>query len=260
MHYHHRRIEMVEACQDKTLGGRVWDASIVVADVLQSLLCNAMEQVQWVDADKLKRAYAALDMSNAHDWHELISGDQALIVLNRQAASIVIKTFTSPINVLDLGCGAGLTGIALSSMLQPSSRVLLTDLVDIMPLTHRNLEHNASQHVKCMPLDWSEAQQNMHAVSERWEQAYTRPFVKVDVVLAADVAYNSATHHLLIGTWRTLIHHGAWVLFAYKPRYPDMETVIFRLIRSNGWACIPLARHYGVHLFIVGSRPSVLKG
>ncbi|KAF9432934.1 Methyltransferase-like protein 21D [Entomortierella beljakovae] len=96
---------------------------------------------------------------------------------------------TSPINILELGSGTGIVGLAAARLLSKNtcrhgSKVVLTDKENVVPLLQRNLEKNSSDGVELESrvLDWeavsgikSKASPSSTATSEADQSLETEP-------------------------------------------------------------------------------------
>ena len=166
----------------------------------------------------------------------------------------------------------------------PNIELVLTDLPEIIPFTKDNvLQHqlfgtNSTDlnrldvfqgcSVAVGALDWTSSQllqdANIarHNIIQRCHPDFTSTsdclpefddiFPEQDVIIAADVAYNTATHDALITTLVTLSSRNTLILFAYKSRFPETEAIFFQLARKASLRVVGvLGRACGVHVFLL---------
>ncbi|PNS20521.1 Protein-lysine N-methyltransferase rrg1 [Sphaceloma murrayae] len=138
--------------------------------------------------------------------------------------ALISATFKR-LNVIELGCGCGINGIALAQSI-PDSDVLLTDLPEAEPLVKRNIEAAnlaISSKAAFAPLDWSRKLPPKIA---------SRNF---DMIIAAECIYNSDSIPPLVKTIQTLVARSpkAIVIIATKFRH-DSELEFFSLAAKAG--------------------------
>ncbi|KAJ5142903.1 uncharacterized protein N7515_001690 [Penicillium bovifimosum] len=132
----------------------------------------------------------------------------------------------TPLQVVELGAGCGIVGIALAQML-PNCSVLLTDLPEVGEIITRNI--NAAQpatmsSLRYQNLDWDDPPENL----------CSQP---IDLILVSDCTYNSDSLPALVSALDRLVRTSpeAIILVALKRRH-DSETVFFELMESAGFA------------------------
>jgi predicted nicotinamide N-methyase len=114
--------------------------------------------------------------------------------------------FASKCNVLELGAGTGIVAVVLSILRglfnSPviSGKIITTDLPSALPLLQSNITSNQSLYPGNAPkgvvLDWGEPDISTQVAS----------FVSgIDVIVMADVTYNTASFPALVGTLSRLI-------------------------------------------------------
>ncbi|KAJ5788327.1 hypothetical protein N7457_003317 [Penicillium paradoxum] len=137
-------------------------------------------------------------------------------------------TRDQPLQVVELGAGCGIVGIALAQML-PNCSVLLTDLPEVEEIITRNI--NAAQPATMSTLhyqnlDWDDPPENL----------CPRP---IDLILVSDCTYNSDSLPALVAALDQLVRRSpeAIILVALKRRH-DSETVFFDLMRSAGFTAV----------------------
>ncbi|MDA0660686.1 MAG: methyltransferase domain-containing protein [Planctomycetota bacterium] len=104
------------------------------------------------------------------------------------------------VKVLELGCGLGLTGIVAG---HHTSQVVMTDYQPtVLQFAELNWRHNLTTPFRGEVLDWREPRQDLAA----------------DVVLAADVAYESRALEPLVRAFRALTRPGGRILLVEPGR------------------------------------------
>lgn len=127
-----------------------------------------------------------------------------------------------PLQVVELGAGCGIVGIALAQML-PNCSVLLTDLPEVEDIITRNInaaQPAAKSTLHYQNLDWDDPPDNL----------CPQP---IDLILVSDCTYNSDSLPALVSALDQLVRTSpeAIILVALKRRH-DSETVFFDLMRS----------------------------
>ena len=127
-------------------------------------------------------------------------------------------------NVLELGSGCGIVGIAFSQMVS-RCKVLLTDLPEVSDLLYNNISEArpaSESGVTMEPLDWDQV-----LPQEVKAQTY-------DLILVSDCTYNVDSLPALVKTLRNLISCSplASVVISMKIRHPS-EVVFFDLMFEN---------------------------
>ncbi|KAJ7252757.1 putative methyltransferase-domain-containing protein [Mycena haematopus] len=116
-----------------------------------------------------------------------------------------------PLRILELGAGTGIVSILLG-VIRPEDRIIATDVASAMPL----LQHNIATNESCVEgavLDWDE-DEFPECVQECGA---------FDVIVMADVTYNTASFPSLVRTLKTLVNLSPKrprVLLGYKERDP----------------------------------------
>lgn len=128
------------------------------------------------------------------------------------------------INVLELGAGCGIVGIALAHYF-PNCMVHLTDLVEAQDILAKNLNEAtpaANSSLRFQILDW-----NVDSRGTRLER-------DVDLVIISDCIYNSDTCPDLVRTVCrvSLVSPRCRILVAAKRRH-DSEDVFFDLMQDS---------------------------
>jgi len=113
------------------------------------------------------------------------------------------------LRVLELGTGTGLVSIVLGA-LRPDDRVIATDVASAMPLLQQNIDANRSP-VEAAVLDWDD---------EEFPEC-VQQCEGFDVLIMADVTYNTASFPSLVRTLKTLVNLSTrqpQVVLGYKER------------------------------------------
>ncbi|KAJ7504410.1 putative methyltransferase-domain-containing protein [Mycena galericulata] len=134
-----------------------------------------------------------------------------------------------PLQILELGAGTGIVSIVLGA-LRPDDHIIATDVESAMPLLRHNIAANDSR-VEAAVLDWDEQLPD-------WVGAF-------DMIIMADVSYNTASFPSLVRTVKGLVN-----LNEKKPRvvvgYKERDVSEREL-----WAMLDTA---GIKLTLVGRR------
>ena len=137
------------------------------------------------------------------------------------------------LNILELGAGCGIVGIALSAVLR-NPQILLTDLPEAVEILTHNLALLPSSKPIHQVLDWSESLP-VNVQSTKW-----------DVAVVADCTYNPDVVPDLVTTLGRVAEGNPelMVLLAMKVRH-ESEMVFFELMDKYKWvvdekAAIPL--------------------
>ncbi|KAI9980102.1 hypothetical protein PInf_026700 [Phytophthora infestans] len=143
-------------------------------------------------------------------------------------------------HVLELGAGPGAVGLALASTCEVSS-LLFTDLESVVPLTRDNARFAARHHESIATLI---ASNRLNVQPLRWGEPLDDNIAsrRVDVVVASDCLYESASHSALMSTLQELTdiserdpasQHLPIVLLAFKQRIPENEKLFFESISEH---------------------------
>ncbi|OQD82768.1 hypothetical protein PENANT_c020G04321 [Penicillium antarcticum] len=135
---------------------------------------------------------------------------------------------SSPLQVVELGAGCGIVGIALASML-PNCSVLLTDLPEVESIITRNIEEAQTapqSSVEYQNLDWDSPPDDL----------CSRP---IELILVSDCTYNADSLPALVNVLDRLVRTSpdAIILVALKRRH-DSETAFFDLMGSAGFTAV----------------------
>lgn len=137
------------------------------------------------------------------------------------------------INVVELGAGCSLLGIAVASYLSkshhPSPHVYCTDLASQIPLIRENIaiNHLKEEHITAHELDWS-SQENLNTFQHILLTDTTNT---VDIILAADVLYQSdMTTHFFHTLSSLATPEHTIILLAQKIRFNSSGTTSRELV------------------------------
>eukprot|EP00928_Gymnodinium_smaydae_P082043 TRINITY_DN65476_c0_g1_i1.p1 TRINITY_DN65476_c0_g1~~TRINITY_DN65476_c0_g1_i1.p1 ORF type:complete len:265 (+),score=42.80 TRINITY_DN65476_c0_g1_i1:77-871(+) len=128
-------------------------------------------------------------------------------------------------SVVELGAGPGLPGLVCAKL--GASSVVLTDLIELVPLMDRNIELNSMEAVvRSETLDWLKASESPLAAKNRAANA-----PPLDLLVAADVVYVEEQEPLM-GAMLALMEPGhTELVLAYKNRNPgDREYLNSRIL------------------------------
>jgi predicted nicotinamide N-methyase len=128
----------------------------------------------------------------------------------------------SILNVLELGAGCGIFGIALAQM-RPRTTVTLTDLPEAEEIITRNISHAhpaEGSRVHFKVLDWDDRPREILADRE-----------VIDLILVSDCTYNADSLPFLVRTLDQLIRTSpaALILVSLKRRH-ESESIFFGLM------------------------------
>jgi len=169
---------------------------------------------------------AGIILSAALTYHPPSALPEELNAFN----SSVISTSTR-IKVLEVGCGVGILGISIAAAF-PQSQVVMTDLSDAQSLVEQNIKLNLR--------GYPHLKRNANFRSLDWE---TRPYPEwttaehFDLIVMADVTYNTATFLALADTLEHLLRSGSKgsrVICCGKRRH-DEEEGFWRLVKERGF-------------------------
>lgn len=150
-----------------------------------------------------------------------MQADSSMPLLERALLSATFRR----LNVLELGCGCGVVGIALAQTVTDCS-VVLTDLPEVDELVERNIEAAfpaISSSIEFTPLDWE---------AELPLSVQSRSF---DIIIAAECIYNTDSIPPLVNTICALLARSpkAIVLVSTKVRH-ESEAMFHDLAQKSG--------------------------
>ena len=139
------------------------------------------------------------------------------------------KKRQSPFNVLELGAGCGIAGIALAQMMS-NCAVFLTDLPEAQEMLQMNIENAQLGH-----------KSSLHLGLLEWGTELPADFIadKIDLVLISDCTYNADSCSALVDTLSRVHQHspGVKILVALKRRH-EAEALFEYIMDSNGFQAI----------------------
>ncbi|KAL1793211.1 hypothetical protein ACET3X_008193 [Alternaria dauci] len=153
----------------------------------------------------------------------------ALTIPNSDLAKALLPSTSTPhFNVLELGTGCGMVGIAIARTI-PNSKVLLTDLEEAREIVERNIHYAieaSGASLDFMELDWDADLPDI----------LQSPSEQLDLVVAADCTYNPDSSPALVNTLTRLAKTSPEVVIAIamKMRHSS-EEVFFELMQDAGF-------------------------
>ncbi|KAJ5096077.1 methyltransferase-domain-containing protein [Penicillium alfredii] len=152
--------------------------------------------------------------------HQTINGSEGIPSLRR----LLVDESPTPLQIVELGAGCGIVGIALAAML-PCCSVLLTDLPEAQEIVTHNINVARSAPMSTIDfrtLDWDEP-----------PDLCGRP---IDLILVSDCTYNADSLPALVSVLDRLVRSSpdAIILVALKRRH-DSEAIFFELMQSAGF-------------------------
>ena len=173
-----------------------------------------------------------------HVWDAGIMLSAALTCRSLSALPDELQDFVSTamntskmMRILEVGCGVGILGVSIAAAL-PQCQVIMTDLSDAKPLVEQNIQLNLQQfphlqrNTQFRELDWETNPYPEWTVTENF-----------DLIVMADVTYNTATFIALADTLEHLLRHGSKgskVICCGKRRH-DEEEGFWKLVRKRGF-------------------------
>lgn len=141
----------------------------------------------------------------------------------------LLRRQNAGLNIIELGTGTGVTGLAMSSMISDST-VTLTDVEEAKELVERNIAANP-------PAPGATAQFEVLDWDNPVHQSVLD--IKFDLVMASDVTYNPDSGESLVKTISSIetVSRGAIVLVSMKERHPS-ERVFFERMNEAGFTIV----------------------
>ncbi|KAL4966273.1 protein N-lysine methyltransferase family protein [Aspergillus stella-maris] len=168
-----------------------------------------------------------------HIWDAALASSMYLtqIIAGQDLSSPVLQGLLQvggnrSLNVVELGSGCGIVGIALAELL-PQCSVLLTDLYEVEEIITKNIsvaQPASGSEIRYKPLEWEEELPN---------DLFDTPLI--DLVLVSDCTYNADSLPALVSVLSRLIQQSprALILVALKRRH-ESESIFFGLMQSAG--------------------------
>jgi hypothetical protein len=156
---------------------------------------------------------------------------------------------TAHINIIELGAGLGLTGMYLAKYFAEErkqrsngvhvcvSKVILTDLQDVMPILSENIQlNNLSDRVYCHSLDWNHLE-NIQEIFDRFfpasSSSSSSSASSSPLVIAADVIYWESLFLPLVTVLEELIRRrGCKVIISHIRRWKK-DQKFFKLCKKK---------------------------
>ncbi|KAG0229623.1 hypothetical protein BGW41_002924 [Actinomortierella wolfii] len=125
------------------------------------------------------------------------------------------------LTIVEIGAGTGYVGIALAKRLRPGSKMILTDLEEVVPLMTKNVQDNIQDPSACCsvlvePLAWGNQDHSKRLLDEHGGAP--------DFIVASDLVYFPELYPPLLQTLREITSLQTKVLFGYKERSLWKET------------------------------------
>ncbi|KAL4950706.1 putative methyltransferase-domain-containing protein [Aspergillus filifer] len=168
-----------------------------------------------------------------HIWDAALASSMYLeqLVAGQGLSSPILRELlqaggSRSLNVIELGSGCGIVGIALAKLL-PQCSVLLTDLPEVEEIITKNIsvaQPAPGSEIRYKPLEWEE---------ELPDDLFDTP--SIDLVLVSDCTYNADSLPALVSVLSRLVQQSprALILVALKRRH-ESESIFFDLMRSAG--------------------------
>jgi predicted nicotinamide N-methyase len=142
------------------------------------------------------------------------------------------------LDVLELGAGTGIAGIALNSACGCKS-MMLTDFPEVCELLRMNVSLNeklrmlpTKGRVSVMPLCWGE--DSLPVANNRdFGVNSEKKIGGIDAIIASDVVYDPTGYLPLAKTLRSLISGNTFCILAHRSRHPE-EYKFFSMITEDG--------------------------
>jgi hypothetical protein len=168
--------------------------------------------------------YRDAALANIIFLEQVITGSEK----SMPALSQLLNSGKSNLQVVELGAGCGIVGIALATMLA-NCEVLLTDLPEVSEIVTRNINEaspKSSASIKFQTLDWEDPTPNLTQGP-------------IDLILVSDCTYNADSLPALVSILDRLVRGspGAMALVALKRRH-ESEAVFFDLMRGAGFVSV----------------------
>ena len=155
---------------------------------------------------------------------------------NKRELSKVLESVPKEMKILELGSGCGIGGLAFAMIipddrLSRSCKVVMTDLLEAMPI----LQHNVNQNnyaqgctVDIQVLDW-EDEDSRASLLVKWS---------FDIVLVSDCTYNCDSSPALVRTLSALAKaSNPYIIVALKVRH-ESEGIFFTLMEEAGFGTL----------------------
>lgn len=126
-------------------------------------------------------------------------------------------------NIIEIGAGGGLVGLAVARGCELDTKLLLTDQIPMLALMEKNIALNDLQHKAVAQVyDWG----------SKPTPTFPTPSGHADVILAADCVYFEPAFPLLLDTLKDLIGPNTICYFCFKKRRKADMRFIRDMMRS----------------------------
>ncbi|KAL4998768.1 putative methyltransferase-domain-containing protein [Aspergillus recurvatus] len=217
-------IPLVISCWSATFGGR---QSLVADKLVERRFCvnQSVELSIWEETgNSIARHIWDAAVASVMYLQQVLAGCPGSS--NPVLKDVLQTERSSPLNVIELGSGCGIFGIALAELL-PQCSVLLTDLPEVEEIITKNITAAQPAHaskIQYRPLEWEE---------ELPGDLFETPLI--DLILVSDCTYNADSLPALVSVLGRLVKLSphAIILVALKRRH-ESESVFFDLMQSAG--------------------------
>lgn len=145
-----------------------------------------------------------------------------------------------PLRILELGTGTGIVSITLSTVLSQLSShqhiITATDLDSAIPLLHKNIKRNAHLYKNI----------ELHPKELSWGSDSSLEHTSYDIIIAADITYNTSSFSLLSKTLSNLFNANPSIRLLLAHKYRDYQEHTF-------WDHMKALNILSTHLKSIGS-------
>jgi predicted nicotinamide N-methyase len=149
----------------------------------------------------------------------------ASLILAKFIAQNKLEIFSRVKTVLEVGSGTGICGLACA-MLEPKTRVTLSDLYSHLALIQTNIDINNLSNVSCCEIDWFKPQNTG----------------KFDLIIGTDVVYEPDLFEPLLDTLETVSHPNS-VIFLCNELRATRDLNFYKLAQKKGWTLTIVPEH-----------------
>jgi hypothetical protein len=150
--------------------------------------------------------------------------------------------FDKELNIIELGCGLGVSGLLIAKVLELHSsdlklgKVVLTDLEPVMSILNENIELNAlGEKVVAFPLDWFQ-KESVHELFDLFFRDVSKP----PLVIAADVVYFESLFQPLSEVFELLCSRGCTIIVSHVKRW-KRDAKFFQLCKKKNLEVVILS-------------------
>lgn len=150
-----------------------------------------------------------------------------LSLLDRAPSSLLLPPSTAtPLNILELGSGTGLVGIAAAAVL--GAHVTLTDLPHVLP----NLQFNADANADAVAARRGSISVRQLIWGDEGDSSSSASVASFDVVMASDVVYYEHLIDPLLQTLSWFVKGEVVFIMAHLRRWKKRDSLFFRKARK----------------------------